>query len=95
MLAEYALSGIDKPIGVSSYELTPALPPRLGRRCRLWKRSKLSWRSLDRKPASNQSRDKPRRREVRQKAANTRPEKATERLRHASPSALARSSGAV
>jgi predicted nuclease of restriction endonuclease-like (RecB) superfamily len=29
MLAEYALSGIDKPIGVSSYELTRALPPRL------------------------------------------------------------------
>ena len=26
MLAEYALSGIDKPIGVSSYELTRALP---------------------------------------------------------------------
>ncbi len=29
MLAEYALSGIDKPIGVSSYELTRALPPSL------------------------------------------------------------------
>jgi predicted nuclease of restriction endonuclease-like (RecB) superfamily len=29
MLAEYALSGIDKPIGVSSYELTRALPPKL------------------------------------------------------------------
>ena len=29
LLAEYALSGIDKPIGVSSYELTRALPPRL------------------------------------------------------------------
>jgi YhcG PDDEXK nuclease domain len=29
MLAEYALSGIDKPIGVSSYELTCALPPSL------------------------------------------------------------------
>jgi predicted nuclease of restriction endonuclease-like (RecB) superfamily len=29
VLAEYALSGIDKPIGVSSYELTRALPPRL------------------------------------------------------------------
>jgi YhcG PDDEXK nuclease domain len=28
-LAEYALSGIDKPIGVSSYELTRALPPSL------------------------------------------------------------------
>jgi hypothetical protein len=26
VLAEYALSGIDKPIGVSSYELTRALP---------------------------------------------------------------------
>jgi predicted nuclease of restriction endonuclease-like (RecB) superfamily len=29
MLAEYSLSGIDKPIGVSSYELTRALPPSL------------------------------------------------------------------
>jgi predicted nuclease of restriction endonuclease-like (RecB) superfamily len=29
MLAEYALSGIDRPIGVSSYELTRALPPSL------------------------------------------------------------------
>ena len=29
VLAEYALSGIDKPIGVSSYELTRALPPSL------------------------------------------------------------------
>jgi predicted nuclease of restriction endonuclease-like (RecB) superfamily len=29
MLAEYALSGIDKPIGVSSYELTRALPESL------------------------------------------------------------------
>ncbi|MBX3427114.1 MAG: DUF1016 family protein [Pirellulales bacterium] len=29
VLAEYALSGIDKPIGVSSYELTRALPPAL------------------------------------------------------------------
>ena len=29
VLAEYALSGIDKPIGVSSYELTRALPARL------------------------------------------------------------------
>lgn len=29
ILAEYALSGIDKPIGVSSYALTRALPPRL------------------------------------------------------------------
>ncbi|MBM4094079.1 MAG: DUF1016 domain-containing protein, partial [Planctomycetes bacterium] len=29
VLAEYALSGIDKPIGVSSYELTRALPPNL------------------------------------------------------------------
>ncbi len=29
LLAEYALSGIDKPIGVSSYELTRALPARL------------------------------------------------------------------
>ena len=29
MLAEYALAGIDKPIGVSSYELTRALPPSL------------------------------------------------------------------
>jgi predicted nuclease of restriction endonuclease-like (RecB) superfamily len=28
-LAEYALSGIDKPIGVSTYELTRALPPSL------------------------------------------------------------------
>jgi predicted nuclease of restriction endonuclease-like (RecB) superfamily len=28
-LAEYALAGIDKPIGVSSYELTRALPPSL------------------------------------------------------------------
>ena len=26
MLAEYALRGIDKPIGVSTYELTRALP---------------------------------------------------------------------
>ena len=26
VLAEYALTGIDKPIGVSSYELTRALP---------------------------------------------------------------------
>jgi predicted nuclease of restriction endonuclease-like (RecB) superfamily len=29
LLAEYALSGIDKPIGVSSYELTRALPANL------------------------------------------------------------------
>jgi hypothetical protein len=29
MLAEYALSGIDKPIGVSNYELTRALPESL------------------------------------------------------------------
>lgn len=29
VLAEYALTGIDKPIGVSSYELTRALPPSL------------------------------------------------------------------
>jgi hypothetical protein len=29
VLAEYALSGIDKPIGVSSYELTRALPANL------------------------------------------------------------------
>jgi hypothetical protein len=29
LLAEYALSGIDKPIGVSSYELTRALPASL------------------------------------------------------------------
>jgi len=29
VLAEYALSGIDKPIGVSTYELTRALPARL------------------------------------------------------------------
>jgi predicted nuclease of restriction endonuclease-like (RecB) superfamily len=29
MLAEYALAGIDKPIGVSSYELTRALPASL------------------------------------------------------------------
>ena len=29
MLAEYALAGIDKPIGVSSYELTRALPTSL------------------------------------------------------------------
>jgi predicted nuclease of restriction endonuclease-like (RecB) superfamily len=29
MLAEYALAGIDKPIGVSSYELTRALPANL------------------------------------------------------------------
>jgi predicted nuclease of restriction endonuclease-like (RecB) superfamily len=29
VLAEYALAGIDKPIGVSSYELTRALPPSL------------------------------------------------------------------
>jgi predicted nuclease of restriction endonuclease-like (RecB) superfamily len=29
VLAEYALAGIDKPIGVSSYELTRALPTRL------------------------------------------------------------------
>ena len=29
VLAEYALSGIDKPIGVSSYEMTRALPPSL------------------------------------------------------------------
>lgn len=29
VLAEYALSGIDKPIGVSSYALTRALPPTL------------------------------------------------------------------
>ena len=29
VLAEYALAGIDKPIGVSSYELTRALPPTL------------------------------------------------------------------
>lgn len=29
VLAEYALTGIDKPIGVSSYELTRALPKRL------------------------------------------------------------------
>jgi hypothetical protein len=28
-LAEYALSGIDKPIGVSRYELTRALPANL------------------------------------------------------------------
>jgi hypothetical protein len=29
VLAEYALRGIDKPIGVSSYELTRALPEQL------------------------------------------------------------------
>lgn len=29
VLAEYALTGIDKPIGISSYELTRALPKRL------------------------------------------------------------------
>jgi hypothetical protein len=29
VLAEYALRGIDKPIGVSSYELTRALPASL------------------------------------------------------------------
>ncbi len=29
VLAEYALSGIDRPIGVSSYELTRALPQNL------------------------------------------------------------------
>jgi predicted nuclease of restriction endonuclease-like (RecB) superfamily len=29
VLAEYALSGIDKPIGVSTYEITRALPARL------------------------------------------------------------------
>jgi predicted nuclease of restriction endonuclease-like (RecB) superfamily len=29
LLAEYSLTGIEKPIGVSSYELTRALPPRL------------------------------------------------------------------
>jgi YhcG PDDEXK nuclease domain len=29
MLAEYSLAGIDKPIGVSSYELTRALPSKL------------------------------------------------------------------
>jgi hypothetical protein len=29
VLAQYALSGIDKPIGVSSYELTRALPETL------------------------------------------------------------------
>jgi hypothetical protein len=29
VLAEYALSGIDKPIGVSTYELTRALPARM------------------------------------------------------------------
>ncbi|MFO0108604.1 MAG: DUF1016 domain-containing protein, partial [Burkholderiales bacterium] len=30
VLAEYALRGVDKPIGVSSYELTRALPENLG-----------------------------------------------------------------
>jgi predicted nuclease of restriction endonuclease-like (RecB) superfamily len=30
VLAEYALRGVDKPIGVSSYELTRALPEKLG-----------------------------------------------------------------
>jgi hypothetical protein len=29
VLAEYALRGIDKPIGVSNYELTRALPESL------------------------------------------------------------------
>ena len=29
VLAEYALRGVDKPIGVSSYELTRALPTEL------------------------------------------------------------------
>ena len=29
VLAEYALRGIDKPIGIASYELTRALPPSL------------------------------------------------------------------
>jgi hypothetical protein len=29
ILAEYALRGVDKPIGVSSYELTRALPTAL------------------------------------------------------------------
>ena len=29
MLAEYALRGMDKPIGVSEYELTRALPDEL------------------------------------------------------------------
>jgi hypothetical protein len=28
-LAEYSLAGIDQPIGVSTYELTRALPPAL------------------------------------------------------------------
>jgi hypothetical protein len=29
VLAEYSLAGIDQPIGVSTYELTRALPPSL------------------------------------------------------------------
>ncbi len=29
MLAEYALRGLDKPIGISEYELTRALPDNL------------------------------------------------------------------
>ena len=29
MLAEYSFAGIDKPIGISTYELTRALPTRL------------------------------------------------------------------
>ena len=40
VLAEYALTGIDKPIGVSSYELTRALPKTCNRYCRRWSKSK-------------------------------------------------------
>lgn len=29
LLAEYSFAGIDKPIGISTYELTRALPARL------------------------------------------------------------------
>ena len=43
VLAEYSLSGIDKPIGVSSYQLTRACQRAYNRPCRPWTKSKRSW----------------------------------------------------
>ena len=41
IIAEYALRGVSKPIGVSEYELTRSLPPEpASPPCRQWRRSK-------------------------------------------------------
>ncbi len=43
MVAEYALSGIDKPIGVAEYELVRALPDPLVTSLPQWSSWKASW----------------------------------------------------